>query len=69
MSVISVTREVEIRRIAIQGQIRQNIRETPSQPKIGHDSSHCNPNYKGGWSELFLLLLLLLNLTGPNWSP
>jgi hypothetical protein len=49
MPVILATWEAEIRRIVVQGQHRQGIHQTPSQPITGHSGMHLSEGCAEGW--------------------
>jgi hypothetical protein len=48
MPIIPDTQEVEIRRIVAQGNLRQEVSVTPSQPQARHCACICNHSYTGG---------------------
>jgi hypothetical protein len=54
MSVIPTIQKAEIGRIAVQGQTRQKVCETPSQAiKLGTMSCTCHPRYAEGINKRF----------------
>jgi hypothetical protein len=68
--VIPVTHEVEIRRITIWGQTRQEVSKTTSQPtkKLGVIACACHPRYVGGITGTLQSGMAQEKLWDPIWK-
>jgi hypothetical protein len=51
MLIIPVTREKEMRRIAVLGQSKQKLKEISHSTKAWHSGTYCNLSYMGGLSK------------------
>jgi hypothetical protein len=52
MLIIPDSQEVEIKRITVPSQLRQNVNETTyQQNEVGMVANACNPRYRGGFGR------------------